>query len=49
MAGLNKEQRADKDEKADDSHLVVVSKAGEELAVHPSCLDDHKHLGWQEV
>lgn len=29
--------------------LVKVELAGEELYVHPSCLDDHKRLGWKEV
>lgn len=33
----------------DNSHLIKVSKDGEELDVHPACLADHKRLGWVEV
>lgn len=35
--------------KADDSHLIVMTKAGEKLKVHPSCVADHKRLGWVEA
>lgn len=37
------------DDEVDNSHLIKVSKDGVELHVHPSCLDDHKRLGWKEA
>lgn|GEM_PF-2462919 len=37
------------DEEPDYTGLVKVELGGEELHVHPSCLDDHKRLGWKEV
>ncbi len=36
-------------EEPDYTGLVKVEQSGEELHVHPSCLDDHKRLGWKEV
>lgn len=35
--------------KADDSHLIAVTKGGETIKVHPSCMADHKRLGWVEA
>lgn len=37
------------DDEPDYTGLVKVEQGGEELHVHPSCLDDHKRLGWKEV
>lgn len=34
-------------EEVDNSHLITVAKDGVELEVHPSCLADHKRLGWK--
>tara|TARA_R110000764_G_scaffold60499_4_gene129854 strand:+ start:996 stop:1262 length:267 start_codon:yes stop_codon:yes gene_type:complete len=36
-------------EKLDESHLVEVKKGDEVLKVHPSCLADHKRIGWVEA
>lgn len=36
-------------DEVDDSHLIAVTKDGEELSVHPTCLADHIRLGWEEV
>ena len=36
-------------QEVDNSHLVEVHKDGAVLHVHPSCLADHKRLGWTEV
>lgn len=36
-------------EEVDNSHLITVSKDGEEMDVHPSCLADHKRIGWKEA
>lgn len=33
----------------DNSHLITIAKDGVELEVHPTCLADHKRLGWVEV
>ncbi|MGL5004677.1 MAG: hypothetical protein ACRDAM_17190 [Casimicrobium sp.] len=27
--------------------LIPVSKDGEYIEVHPTCVDEHKRLGWQ--
>lgn len=35
--------------KADDSHLISMTKDGDTLKVHPSCVADHKRLGWVEA
>lgn len=43
------EQAAFKAPDVDNSHLITVAKAGEEPEVHPSCLADHKRLGWKEA
>lgn len=37
------------DDEPDYAGLVKVEQGGEEIHVHPSCLDDHKRLGWKEV
>lgn len=29
--------------------LIPVTKDGEAIAVHPTCLADHLRLGWREV
>lgn len=39
---------AAKDE-VDNSHLITVTKGGESLDVHPTCLAAHRALGWKEV
>lgn len=31
------------------SHLVVMRKHGEEIAVHPSCVAAHRAAGWVEA
>lgn len=36
-------------QEVDNSHLITVSKDGEEIDVHPSCLADHKRIGWKEA
>lgn len=35
--------------KADDSHLVEMTKGGETLRVHPSCVAAHQRAGWVEA
>ncbi|WP_341649938.1 hypothetical protein [Thauera humireducens] len=35
--------------KTDDSHLVEMTKADEQIKVHPSCVADHKRMGWVEA
>ena len=35
--------------KADDSHLVAMTKGGDTIKAHPSCVADHKRLGWVEA
>jgi hypothetical protein len=55
MAGLTREQRAEreaakesKDEPVADG-LVEVTKNGQTLRVHPSCLKAHHAAGWKLV
>lgn len=36
------------DEEVDNSHLIAVTKDGETLMVHPTCLAAHRLLGWRE-
>lgn len=53
MAGLTKEQRAEREaakaaEQVEDG-LVEMSKAGETLRVHPSCVKSHQAAGWKLV
>ena len=38
-----------KDDESDYTGLIKVEQSGEELYVHPTCLDDHQRLGWKEV
>ncbi len=51
MAGLTREQRAAKAAalEADTAHLVAMTKNGETLHVHPSCVQSHKDAGWKVV
>lgn len=37
---------APKAAKVDDSHLVEMTKGGESLRVHPSCVQAHQRAGW---
>ncbi|PXX59515.1 hypothetical protein SAMN05660489_04540 [Pseudomonas sp. LAMO17WK12:I10] len=37
------------DAEPDYSGLVQMEQDEEEIHVHPSCVDDHKRLGWKEV
>lgn len=48
-AAKPKGKPAVEDDEPDYTGLVKVEQGGEELHVHPSCLDDHKRLGWKEV
>ncbi|MGQ7956509.1 hypothetical protein ACUTAF_02110 [Pseudomonas sp. SP16.1] len=36
-------------DQADTSHLVKMAKGGDEISVHPSCVADHKRIGWVEA
>ncbi|MBT2326117.1 hypothetical protein J7E62_27695 [Variovorax paradoxus] len=52
MAGLTKEQRAERQapetaKAAVDEGLVTMTKAGEEIAVHPTCVKSHQAAGWK--
>lgn len=55
MAGLTKAQRAEKAaaelqgavEAQDDSHLIEMTKDGETMAVHPTCVAAHQSAGWR--
>lgn len=40
------EPTAPKAAKVDDSHLVEMTKGGETLLVHPSCVVAHQRAGW---
>lgn len=40
---------ADKAPDVDNSHLIAVTKDGETLEVHPTCLAAHRLLGWKEA
>ena len=35
--------------KPDESLLVAMRKDGDTIKVHPSCVADHKRLGWVEA
>lgn len=35
--------------KTEQDHLVTVTKGGETIAVHPSCVADHRRCGWSLV
>ena len=47
---LNSSAQADKPKRSKntDDGLVSLRKDGESLRVHPSCVADHKSLGWTE-
>jgi len=47
---LNSSAPADKPKrvKNTDDGLVAMRKGGESLRVHPTCVADHKSLGWVE-
>ena len=53
MAGLTKEQRAERAAQDGDNlspvddGLVAMVKAGEEIRVHPTCVQGHKESGWK--
>lgn len=34
--------------KQDDDHLVAMTKAGESIKVHPSCVAAHERAGWAQ-
>lgn len=36
-----------KDDEPDYTGLIKVKQGGEELYVHPSCLEEHQRLGWK--
>lgn len=44
---IAEEKTAAKESEVDNSHLVVVTKDGVELAVHPTTLDAHRAAGWR--
>lgn len=52
MAGLTREQRAERaalqasDTPLDDDGLIAMTKDGEELRVHPTCVKAHQDAGW---
>lgn len=35
--------------KQDGGHLIAMRKDGDTIKVHPSCVADHKRLGWVEA
>ena len=49
MAGLTKEQRAERaaQESNENDGLVAMVKNGEEMHVHPTCVQAHKESGWK--
>lgn len=42
-------KKPDPEAEVDNSHLVTVTKDGETIEVHPSCLADHKRMGWKSL
>ena len=44
-----RQAKQDEPAKRDDGHLVAMSLDGETIKVHPSCVADHKRLGWVEA
>lgn len=40
-------QKQEDQAKQEDGHLIAMSKAGETIKVHPTCVADHKRLGWE--
>lgn len=60
MAGLTREQRAAKaaamaaqttrtDDSDDIQGLIAMAKDGDELLVHPTCVESHLDCGWKVV
>jgi hypothetical protein len=49
MAGLTKEQRAERARAAHDDGLVEMVKAGEVARVHPSTVKSHQAAGWKLI
>ena len=48
MAGLTKEMRAERAaQEQEDDGLVAMVKDGEELRIHPTCVQAHKEAGWK--
>ena len=47
MAGLTKEARAERAAQEQDDGLVAMVNGGEELRVHPTCVQAHKESGWK--
>ena len=48
-ANTSKTKPSVKDDEPDYTGLIKVEQGGEELHVHPTCLDEHQRLGWKEV
>lgn len=49
MAKRNHPDDVADNEAPSEDGLVAMRKGDESLSVHPSCVDEHKHLGWVEV
>ncbi len=54
MANISKAERERRAAEAPDnmpskSHLVELSKGGETIKVHPTCVANHKQLGWKQA
>ena len=53
MAGLTREQKAERAAQDGDNlspvedGLVAMVKDGEELRIHPTCVQAHKESGWK--
>ena len=47
MAGLTKEQRAERDAAKQDDGLIEMHKGGEVIRVHPTCVKSHQAVGWR--
>jgi len=51
MAGLTKEQRAEREAKPKETPnevtLIAMFKGDDEIEVHPTCVDAHKKAKWQ--
>lgn len=46
---MSNAKKAPKAPKAVEEGLIRVKKGEETLDIHPTCLEDHKSLGWVEV
>lgn len=44
-----KDQRASKEAEKRDDGLIAMTKNGDELRVHPSCIKAHQAAGWALV